>query len=125
MALRPFRLTYIDARRLCGVAGFEQTLLQTQYRSLSLGRACCRDLTESSRAIHGRPLESQILERGERSPRFHRHTLVLGSEHHRNTEPNVGRAVGGRGSHRDSDGQLQFQLAQRRRHDPRDSYPSG
>ena len=78
MAIRPFRLTYIDARRLCGVAGCEHTLRMLRGNDPRFRRGAVRDLTEVSRAIHGSNREPPINARGDYRLRDAQYSVLLG-----------------------------------------------
>src|SRR6185503_18217290 len=99
MTKRPFRLTYIDARRLCGVAGCEYPSADDRMTSVRTPRVALRSLTEASRAIHESKHESHTDERGGADPRDDRHIVVLRGQHHRNEHSYLGRPVGRRESH--------------------------
>src|SRR3954462_9688391 len=78
MARRPFRLTFIDARRPYGVAGCD-----TYSRAPSLALRAKRrrgrhNPTEAGRAIHGCLREPHTRERGGNRLRPDRNILVLG-----------------------------------------------
>jgi len=91
MTKRPFRLTYINARRLYGVAGCDYLPAPAcSWRRLTrLGIP--RGPTEASRAIHECHHGSQTLERGGHHPRDDRNIFVFGEQHHRREQLFFGR----------------------------------
>ena len=98
MTKRPFRLTYIDARRLCGVAGCDNTLLFApntrilERRLVRSGRT--RGPTEASRAIHESNHESQTIKRGGFLPRNDRNILMLRRQDYRSKQSQFRRSHG-------------------------------
>jgi len=116
MTKRPFRLTYINARRPYGVAGFDNPSAATRMmRSLPI-RGRPRSPTEASRAIHESYNGSQTNERGGYCPRDDRHILMFGWTD-RGQRPQLRRPVGRRESRLHGDGIVLHTIDRRRGHD--------
>ena len=79
MTKRPFRLTYINARRPYGVAGSEHNLL-TRLLTYRVRRETCNEPTENSRAIHGSYREPPINARSDNRFRTVQYSLLLGCD---------------------------------------------
>src|SRR3954470_14694504 len=77
MAIRTFRLTHIDARRLYGVAGCA-TIRWSMARARAAPRRGLHDLTEACCAIHGPHHEPHSHRRNGSRRSDIRHALLLG-----------------------------------------------
>lgn len=101
MTKRPFRLTYIDARRRNGVAGCVDVLRLARDAREVVRRERLRDPTEASRAIHGDYREPPTRDRGETRLRADRCPLLFGRPYRatriRFQRPHFGRSAEGCG----------------------------
>ena len=84
MAIRSFRLTYIDARRPYGVAGCDTSLRVPRLVSEAARGVGVPDLTEASRAIHGYDHEPQTIRLGGDSVRLLQLPVVFRQDHRNN-----------------------------------------